>query len=34
VSDGILTEAQARVLKEAVRERKNLLIAGGTELVT
>ena len=30
VADEILTEAQAQVLKEAVRERKNLLIAGGT----
>jgi type IV secretion system protein VirB11 len=30
VADEILTEAQALVLREAVRERKNLLIAGGT----
>jgi P-type conjugative transfer ATPase TrbB len=30
VADGILTDAQATVLREAVRERKNILIAGGT----
>jgi type IV secretion system protein VirB11 len=30
VTDGILTEAQAELLCSAVRERKNILIAGGT----
>ena len=30
VADEILTESQALVLQEAVRERKNILIAGGT----
>jgi P-type conjugative transfer ATPase TrbB len=30
VADGILTDAQATVLRQAVRERKNILIAGGT----
>ena len=30
VADEILTEAQARVLEEAVQDRKNILIAGGT----
>ncbi len=30
VADGILSESQARVLQQAVRERKNILIAGGT----
>jgi P-type conjugative transfer ATPase TrbB len=30
VADGILTEAQAHFLRDAVRERQNILIAGGT----
>jgi len=30
VADAVLTESQALVLQEAVRERKNILIAGGT----
>ncbi len=30
VADGILTEAQAAFLRTAVRERQNILIAGGT----
>ena len=30
VADGILTEVQAEFLRDAVRERKNILIAGGT----
>ena len=30
VADGILTEAQAEFLRNAVRERQNILIAGGT----
>jgi type IV secretion system protein VirB11 len=30
VADGILTDAQADVLRKAVPERKNILIAGGT----
>jgi type IV secretion system protein VirB11 len=30
VADEVLTESQALVLQEAVRERKNILIAGGT----
>lgn len=30
VADGILTEAQATFLRMAVRERRNILIAGGT----
>jgi P-type conjugative transfer ATPase TrbB len=30
VADGILTEAQAEFLRDAVRERQNILIAGGT----
>jgi type IV secretion system protein VirB11 len=30
VADGILTDAQADVLRKAVRERNNILIAGGT----
>ena len=30
VADGILTEAQADFLRDAVRERQNILIAGGT----
>jgi len=30
VADGILTDAQADVLRQAVRDRKNILIAGGT----
>ena len=30
VADGILTEAQATFLRTAVRERQNILIAGGT----
>ncbi len=30
VADGILTEAQAACLRQAVRERRNILIAGGT----
>ncbi|CAG9931744.1 Type IV secretion system protein VirB11 [Candidatus Nitrotoga arctica] len=30
VADGILTEAQAEFLRTAVRERQNILIAGGT----
>jgi type IV secretion system protein VirB11 len=30
VADGILTDVQANVLRQAVRDRKNILIAGGT----
>lgn len=30
VRDGVMTEAQAEVLRAAVRERRNLLISGGT----
>jgi type IV secretion system protein VirB11 len=30
VADGVLTDVQANVLREAVRGRKNILIAGGT----
>lgn len=30
VRDGVMTEAQAEVLREAVRRRRNLLISGGT----